>query len=119
MSLRGETSIGELARKKLLLENTYIVGMTTHHGTVTAATHWDGPSHRKFVRPGLEHSYEDLFHHVGFPAFYIIHRSNNSNDHPDRCIVQDFNIDRLQRFIGVIYRPGNLLIISKMTVIRK
>lgn len=107
MTLRGETNIGELARKKLSIENTYTVGLTTHHGTVTASTNWDGPAHRKYVRPGLEHSYEDLFHHVGSPSFYIILRSNDPHIHQDRCISQDFSIDRLQRFIGVIYRPEN------------
>jgi len=42
-----------------------LIGFTTYHGSVTAASDWGAPAERKNVRPALEGSYEDLFHQTG------------------------------------------------------
>jgi erythromycin esterase-like protein len=43
---------------------SYLIGFSTYHGSVTAASAWDGDAERKTVRPGLRGSYEELFHAV-------------------------------------------------------
>ena len=97
MSHRGELNLGQLVRQEHG-SDALLVGFTTYEGTVTAATDWDRPAERKRVRPGMEHSYEALFHDVGFPRFYLdLHR------HTD--IREFLSAPRLERAIGVIYRP--------------
>src|SRR5882724_2102027 len=49
---RGELNIGQLVRERYG-RDAVLVGFTTHHGTVTAASDWGGPAERKRVRPAL------------------------------------------------------------------
>jgi len=88
----GELNVGQLVRERHG-DAAFLIGQTTHHGTVTAATDWDGPAERKRVRPALTGSYEALFHEVGHDAFVLSLR-----EAPDLS-------RRLERAIGVIYRP--------------
>jgi erythromycin esterase-like protein len=97
LSRHGEVNLGQLTRERLGTE-AVLVGFTTDHGTVTAASDWDAPVERKRVRPALDGSYETLFHACGLPAFLLDVRQGSAAarglDHP-----------RLERAIGVIYRP--------------
>jgi len=67
---RGELNLGQLACERWPGE-TLVVGFSTDHGTVSAASDWDAPVERKRVRPALEESYEQLFHTTEIPAFLI------------------------------------------------
>jgi erythromycin esterase-like protein len=96
MSSRGELNLGQLVKENYGLR-TCNVGFTTYAGTVAAASDWGGDVERKEVRPGLKGSYEALFHEVKAPAFYL----NLSLP----AIETDLHMARLQRAIGVIYRP--------------
>lgn len=97
MSSRGELNVGQLMRERW--GNTaFLVGFTTHSGTVTAASDWDMPAERKIVRPALEGSYEALFHQLGLGNFFLSLRGN------DEAIL-GLRQPRLERAIGVIYRP--------------
>src|SRR6185503_4722964 len=72
---------------------------TTFAGQVTAATDWDGPAERKAVRPGLPGSWEEIFHEVEDARnFIVIPRQ-------DRELAELLQERRLERAIGVIYRP--------------
>ena len=102
MSARGEFNIGQLCRKKFG-ERCYAIGFGTDHGTVAAATDWDGPMEVKNVRPALNNSYEKLCHEAGVPRFMLALRDQASA--PARGLMQP----RLERAIGVIYRPGSEL----------
>ncbi|RYF16746.1 MAG: erythromycin esterase family protein [Comamonadaceae bacterium] len=93
----GEWNVGQLARDRWGSE-AMLVGFSTHRGTVTAASEWDGTAERKRVRPGLEGSYEDLFHHVGEQRFWLPLRGN-------AALGELLQERRLQRAIGVIYLP--------------
>lgn len=94
MGRGGEINIGQLARERSA-GDTFIIGFTTNRGEVTAASDWDMPAERKRVRPGLSGSYEALFHHTEVPRFLL---------YP--CDAEEsFSALRLQRAIGVIYRP--------------
>src|SRR5258705_13138190 len=96
MGQRGELNIGQLARERYN-RDAVLVGFTTNHGTVTAASDWDGPAERKRVRPALPGSYEELFHEIGIGGFMLDLRSG--------APTEGLRQPRLQRAIGVIYRP--------------
>ena len=99
MSARGEHNIGQLCRQEFG-DRAYLIGFGTHSGTVAAATDWDGPMEIKDVRPSLEESYEAVFHTTGLSRF-LFNLRNPSQD----SARQGLMTPRLQRAIGVIYRP--------------
>jgi erythromycin esterase-like protein len=74
-----------------------LVGYTTAHGTVTAASDWGDPVELKRVRPALPDSCEHLFHETGSPRFFL-----PLDGEPVRRLLLK---PRLERAIGVIYRP--------------
>jgi len=104
-SKRGEINIGYLVRKEFGLDKTFNVGFTTYDGTVTAADDWDEPVKCKPVNPAMPGSYELLLHQVGIPSFLLIFRSNSPNLRVDKDLVEEMKKERLERAIGVIYRP--------------
>lgn len=99
MSARGELNVGELCRKRFG-EDAYLVGFGTDHGTVAAASYWDGPMEVKSVRPSHDDSYEALFHEIETPGLLLGLRES-----PDRDLRGLLSQTRLERAIGVIYRP--------------
>jgi len=101
MSERGEFNLGQLARERFG-HQVLLIGFTTHHGTVTAASEWDAPAERKRVRPAVPESYELLFHHAGHPRFWL-----EFEKHPE--VAFNLRGERLERAIGVIYRPDTEL----------
>ncbi len=97
MGDRGEWNIGQLAREKYG-RDAVLVGFTTYSGEVTAASNWDEPAARKWVRPALAGSYERLFHEVGIENFLLTLRHGGE-------AAEALREPRLERAIGVIYRP--------------
>jgi erythromycin esterase-like protein len=93
----GEWNVGQLARRRWGRE-AVLVGFTTYHGTVTAASDWDAPAERKRVRPGHPDGYEALFHSLGVRDFLLPIRD-------DRHVRQVLRPPRLERAIGVVYLP--------------
>ena len=61
MGAWGKLNLGQLARERHA-ERVFLIGFTTHTGTVTAAREWDEPAGRLRVRPSISGSYERLFH---------------------------------------------------------
>jgi erythromycin esterase-like protein len=96
MAAGGELNLGQLARERFE-QDVWLIGFTTHTGSVTAARNWNDPAERRHVRPSLPESYERLFHEVGLDRFLLFLR-----DGPAR---QALWAERLERAIGVIYRP--------------
>src|ERR1700704_6538193 len=68
MGQRSELNVGQLTREKYA-DDAVLIGFTTHHGTVTAASDWGSSAERKRVRPAVARSYEALFHAVGRDRF--------------------------------------------------
>ena len=97
MGERGEWNVGQLMRDRYA-GDAVLVGFSTHHGWVTAASDWGEPARRKRVRPGLPGSWEDMFHQTGSARFMLALRDNAAL----RPLLAPL---RLQRAIGVIYRP--------------
>lgn len=93
----GEVSLGQLCRETWG-RDVALVGFTTYTGTVLAADDWDHPGRHMAVRPALEHSVEWLLHETGIPAFAITPAS-------DPVLQELFDLRRLFRAIGVVYRP--------------
>jgi erythromycin esterase-like protein len=97
MGDEGELNLGQLVRQRYG-RAAVLVGFTTYHGTVTAASMWGGPAERKRVRPALPDSYEALFHDLGLPRCLLLLGADG--DAP-----QALRQSRLERAIGVIYLP--------------
>jgi erythromycin esterase-like protein len=97
MGRAGEWNLGQLVRQKHGRESV-LVGFSTYTGTVTASSNWGDPAERKRVRPAMPGSYEELFHDVGIPAFALTLP-------PDSHVAGGLREPRLERAIGVIYRP--------------
>jgi erythromycin esterase-like protein len=96
MGARGEWNLGQLVRQRHA-SNAVLIGCTTYEGTVTAASNWDAPAERKWVRPALAGSYEAIFHETGLERFLLFLRGGRR--------VPGLGQPRLERAIGVIYRP--------------
>lgn len=99
MSARGEFNIGQLVRQHYA-DAAYLIGFGTDHGTVAAASEWGGPMEVKQVQPAHMDSYERICHEVNTDNFLL----------PLRQPLQDITLtklltERLERAIGVIYRP--------------
>jgi protein-L-isoaspartate(D-aspartate) O-methyltransferase len=99
MAARGEHNIGQLCRKEFG-DQAYLIGFGTHSGTVAAASEWDGPMEVKNVLPALSNSYEQLCHATGLARFMLGLRGGG-----DLCGPRGLGKERLERAIGVIYRP--------------
>ncbi|HET9643306.1 MAG TPA: erythromycin esterase family protein [Burkholderiaceae bacterium] len=99
----GEVNLGQLVRERAPeLGESRLIGFTTHAGTVTAATDWDGAAELKTVLPSRSGSHERLLHDVGLPLFLL-----PLSGHPE--LQQALAQPRLERAIGVIYRPDTEL----------
>lgn len=95
---QGEINIGQLVREQH--ENdVYLLGFSTHEGFVTAASDWDMPAERKALNPGFNSSYEELFHDLTYKNFFLDLTNNRQK------LEHFLQIPRLQRAIGVVYRP--------------
>ena len=96
MGEHGELNVSQLVREQFGSASR-LIGFTTHRGTVTAASDWDAPAERKQVRPALRGSIEHLFHDTGISHFVLNLRN--------AAVPEGLASPRLQRAIGVIYRP--------------
>lgn len=104
MHVRGEENIGQLARERFGTE-AYLIGFGTDHGTVAAADNWGDEIGFPSVVPSHPDSYERVCHESGVPAFLLPLR------HPHRMEVREELLEmRLERAIGVIYRPRTELL---------
>jgi len=96
---RGQHSIGQLARAHYG-PHAYLVGFGTHCGTVAAAHDWGEPMQVMRVRPSHERSYERVCHEADLDAFLLPLRREANED-----LRRALNPERLERAIGVVYRP--------------
>jgi len=75
-----------------------LIGMGTHTGTVAAASDWDGAMEIKTVRPSRRGSVERQCYESGVNRFLLDFAR-------DPALAKRLSEARLERFIGVIYRP--------------
>jgi erythromycin esterase-like protein len=97
MGWRGQFNIGELC-KTAYRDRAMLIGFGTDHGTVMAADDWDGEMQVKTVLPSRPDSYERVFRTAGLMRSLTNLREN-------RELRDALGSPRLERAIGVIYRP--------------
>jgi len=98
MGWGGEFNIGELCRTAFG-HDAVLLGMGTDRGEVAAADNWDEPMQIKQVRPSRPDSWEQLFLRTGLSASLTSWRN-------DASLRESLARPRLERAIGVIYRPA-------------
>jgi protein-L-isoaspartate(D-aspartate) O-methyltransferase len=103
MSSHGEFNLGHLCKQQFG-RGAYSIGFGTHTGTVAAASDWDGPMQVKAVTPSLAGSYERLCHDSRAPQF-LLPLHSPAADRLHAALMTP----RLERAIGVIYRPDTEL----------
>jgi erythromycin esterase-like protein len=96
---RDEINLGQLCKEQFG-QDARLIGFGTHSGTVAAASEWDGPMEIKNVRPSLPGSYERVAHEARLSPFLLDLREGRNEG--ARAALDEA---RLERFIGVIYRP--------------
>lgn len=97
MSSRNELNLGQLVRERFNATSFHL-GFSTYSGTVTAASEWGRPGQVQTVRPGIEGTYEALFHQLHLQSFILpLHGNEQVKNH--------LKFPRLQRAIGVVYCP--------------
>jgi erythromycin esterase-like protein len=95
--VREELNLGQLCRERFA-GNATLIGFGTHTGTVAAASDWDGAMEVMRLRPSHADSYERLCHDARVPRFLLDLRS-------DDALRRRLAEPRLQRYIGLVYRP--------------
>jgi erythromycin esterase-like protein len=99
---RNEINIGQLCRERLGADNVSIIGCCTHTGTVAAAHEWDEDMEIMKVKPSRDDSWERIAHDTGVDRFFL----DFGRARLDPDLLAAFTAElRLERFIGVIYRP--------------
>lgn len=99
MGREGQETIGGLCRE-WLAERAFLVGFGTDHGTVAAASDWGGPMEIKSLRPARSGSYEAICHEAEVPGFILQLRDPVRDE-----VWGELDEPRLERAVGVIYRP--------------
>ena len=99
MGWGGQFNLGELCRTAYGRE-AVLIGQSTDRGEVAAADNWDEPMRVRTVQPSRADSWERLFLRAGQSAALYDWRD------PSRAALREaLNRPRLERAIGVIYRP--------------
>jgi erythromycin esterase-like protein len=95
---RDEHNLGQLARERHG-DAVALVGFGTDRGTVAAASDWGGPMEIERVRRARDDSHEGRCRAAGRPAFLLDLRE------AEPVLAES----RLERAIGVVYRPESEL----------
>ncbi|MGZ5914341.1 MAG: erythromycin esterase family protein [Hyphomicrobium sp.] len=103
MSIRGEHNLGQLCRREFG-NRAFLIGFGTDRGTVAAASDWDAPMQVMSVRPAAARSYERACHaaseELGAARFML-----SMGKSSPAGLIESLEVPRLERAIGVIYRP--------------
>jgi len=104
--MRSELNVGQLCKEYFndSPNDVAIIGCSTHGGedsTVACSNNWDEPMRIKQVNPSRNDSYEYIMHDTGLESFLL-----DLRDRPEQQLLREALMKpRLERFIGVIYRP--------------
>ena len=94
----GQLTLGQLAREAYGPDDAVLVGFSTFGGTVTAASAWGEPATVMRVGPASEDTTEALLHETGLSHLLLVMGE-------DARATAALAPTRLQRAIGVTYRP--------------
>lgn len=102
-SERHRLNLGQLCRERWG-DEVAAIGMGMHTGTVACASRWGADMEIKQIRPSHVDSYEAWMHASGKPRFLLDLRARA------RPLLHELLLARrLERYIGVIYRPESEL----------
>jgi erythromycin esterase-like protein len=104
MGWHGEFNIGELCRTAYG-DEAVLIGFGTDRGTVAASDDWDGEMRIKSVVPARPDSYEFAFRKAGLSRSLTDWRRSGSRGSDRRELIEALRESRLERAIGVVYRP--------------
>lgn len=97
---RHKLNLGQLVRERYD-GAACLIGFGTHTGTAAAADDWDEPMKIKAVNPSRSDSHERVMHDAGIERFMLDLRAGVA----DEELREALSRERLERYIGVIYRP--------------
>ena len=92
-----QLNLGQLLRQRFG-DQVFSIGMLTYSGQVMASDDWNLPAKLKVLRAAHPDTNAALFHQLGVPRFIL-----NLQQSPE--LVQLLKKPRLQRHVGVVYRP--------------
>jgi protein-L-isoaspartate(D-aspartate) O-methyltransferase len=95
--LRGELNVGQLCRERFG-DRAALIGFGTHSGKVACASEWDGQMEIKEIKSSAPDSIERLCHDSGKASFLLDFVRGGA-------LAKVLRTPRLERYIGVIYRP--------------
>lgn len=113
--VRGQHSIGQLCRKAMGKDNVFILGFSTHEGTVRAAREWGGHDAIMKLDPSFDGSAEQILHclsrlrHQNVFGYLLRANDRMRSVSVDKTARQILGSDLLQRFVGVTYIRSNEL----------
>ena len=96
---RGGRNLGQICREKLG-DDCFLIGFGADSGTVTAASHWGGPTEIKNLRQARNESFGALFRKAKSRCLMTPLRVNDAPE-----LHKLLRSRRYQRAVGVIYRP--------------
>lgn len=97
--IQHEISLGQVCRERYG-DDAVLIGFGTDRGTVAAASNWDEPMEVKPVRRSHADSVERLFADSGADRLLL-----DLGERLPEDLSEALRRERLERFIGVIYRP--------------
>ena len=101
LGAQGELNVGQIMRERYG-RDVFIVGFTTYDGMVTAAPDWGAKPVRIAIRPAIANSHELRLHFfvesIGVENVILL-------PDEDRRLPDALRAERLERAIGVVYRP--------------
>jgi protein-L-isoaspartate(D-aspartate) O-methyltransferase len=95
----GQINVGQLCRQAFG-NDVYAIGQGTDHGSVAAASDWEGATEVTKARPALPDSYERVMHLAEMDAFFLPLTKS-----PNQQLTNALAARRLERAIGVVYHP--------------
>ncbi len=98
-TLRGEISLGQLCRENFG-DRARLMGFGTAQGEVMAASYWGGPGETSPLLGPLPGSHEALWQKTGMDRALL-----DMTRPIDTALRATLKAERLQRAIGVVYRP--------------
>ena len=99
VATHGQLNLGQLVREGWPAAESFLLGFTTHTGTVTAADDWDLPPRTMQMAPSREDSVERLLHDADGERYALVLRG--ARDGLREALAPPL----LERAIGVVYRP--------------
>jgi erythromycin esterase-like protein len=97
MADEGMVNVGQLVREGHSRDGVFLVGFGSNRGSVIAAKDWEAPMEKMKVPPAREGSWEDVLHRAGSSNKLLLLDAARKLD--------EFNVERGHRAIGVVYHP--------------